>query len=108
MVLPVATALNINQTPVSSALSRQYPHSTTEASIMRTYNPSYVNYSGDGSGRDLYIILNNGGLTHEAKRNMMWQPRPRQSPRDHSPKPSKPAVAFQYQSDGSGRDSYVI
>ena len=70
MVLPSAAALNINQTVVSTAQSRQYPHSMTEASIMRTSKPIYVNYTGDGTGRDTYIILDNGGCTKEPKLNM--------------------------------------
>ena len=49
----------------------KYPHSTVEANIMRTFNPTYASYSGDGSGRDSYIILNNGGLTKESKNGMM-------------------------------------
>ena len=44
----------------------------TEAGICRTYNPTYASYSGDGSGRDAYIILNNGGLTKEDKSGMMY------------------------------------
>ena len=44
----------------------------TEAGIMRTYNPTYASYTGDGSGRDGYIILNNGGLTKESKKGIMW------------------------------------
>ena len=72
MVLP-AGSLNINQTVTSTAVSRAYPHSSVEAGMMRTHNPTYANYSGDGSGRDSYIILNNGGLAREPKRNMMFQ-----------------------------------
>ncbi len=66
MVLP-AGSLNINQTVTSTAASRAYPHSPVEAGMMRTHNPTYASYSGDGSGRDSYIILNNGGLTKESK-----------------------------------------
>ena len=75
--------------------------------MMRTHNPTYANYSGDGSGRDSYIILNNGGLASESKRGMMWRSSMR-SPRDHRAMPSKTGVSFTYRSDGSGRDSYVI
>jgi len=39
---------------------------------MRTHNPTYASYSGDGTGRDSYIILDNGGLTKEPKKYMMW------------------------------------
>lgn len=55
MVLP-ACGLYINQEVTSTDLSRKYPHSMTEAGICRTYNPVYASYSGDGSGRDSYII----------------------------------------------------
>jgi hypothetical protein len=47
--------------PVSS--NRNYPASFVEASMARTFYPKYVSYSGDGTGRDAYIIMNNGGLT---------------------------------------------
>ena len=41
--------------------SKQYPHSTLEASMTRTFNPHYCGYMGDGSGRDSYIITSCGG-----------------------------------------------
>lgn len=87
--------------------NKNYPHSSLEASMARTNNPKYASYFGDGSGRDKYIIMNNGGLTNEDKKffirgaykNILM---------DHSPKPQKNAVSFTYHSDGTGRDSYVI
>ena len=65
---------------------------------------------GDGSGRDGYIILNNGGLTKEPKMGIMWNIKANRSPRSKqvSLKSSKPTPTFKYKSDGSGRDSYVI
>ena len=75
--------------------------------MARCTNPGYVNYSGDGSGRDSYIILNNGGLTHEPKDHMMWSSKIK-TPRVMQKSPHKGAVGFQYRSDGSGRDSYVL
>ena len=74
--------------------------------MTRTFNPGYASYMGDGSGRDSYIILNNGGLAHADKPYMMTR-KNRPSP-DNSPKPFKKPAAFKYQSDGTGRDSYVI
>lgn len=74
---------------------------------MRTHNPTYASYSGDGTGRDSYIILNNGGLTKEDKPNMMW-PSIKMGNQNMRRVAEKPAVAFKYKSDGSGRDSYVI
>ena len=41
--------------------------------MMRTHNPTYANYSGNGTGRDSYIIINNGGLAGSDKKNMMWR-----------------------------------
>ena len=61
---------------------------------------------GDGSGRDSYVILNNGGLANADKKHMMW--RPQKVPRNVSPKPYKLAASHTYRSDGTGRDSYVI
>ena len=28
----------------------------------RTYHPKYPHYRGDGSGRDQYVLTNNGGM----------------------------------------------
>ena len=62
--------------------------------MMRTHNPTYASYSGDGSGRDSYIILNNGGLSNADKSHMMWTSRGMKSPRDLRAMPGKAAVAF--------------
>lgn len=84
-----------------------YPNSPTEAMLCRTFNPTYASYSGDGTGRDSYIILNNGGLSKEPKRHMMWQSMNR-CKLDARPMASKPTPSLKYKSDGTGRDSYVI
>ena len=34
--------------------------------LHRAFNPKYTHYLGDGSGRDTYVIKNNGGLCIEA------------------------------------------
>lgn len=52
------------------APSFNYPASPMESSMARTYNPGYASYTGDGSGRDSYVITNNGGLARENKRAM--------------------------------------
>lgn len=78
-----------------------------EASLMRTDNPKYASYFGNGSGRDTYIVLNNGGLTSLDKPNMMKRPF-KNTIINKNLSPLKEAVAFTYHSDGSGRDSYVI
>jgi len=82
------------------------PHSALEASMTRTFHPKYASYTGDGSGRDTYVILNNGGLTSSDKPNMMFR---KQSHEHHvAPRPGKAASSITYISDGTGRDSYVI
>ena len=85
----------------------QYPHSSLEAGMARTHIPKYASYFGDGSGRDKYVIMNNGGLTHEDKKCFIRDAF-RSTLKDHGRKPLKDAVSFTYHSDGTGRDSYVI
>ena len=41
---------------------------------MRTFSPKYASYFGNGSGRDTYVVLNNGGLTNSDKKYMMSRP----------------------------------
>ena len=92
-------------TPVTQHDS--YPHSSLEAGMARTNHPKYASYFGDGSGRDKYIIMNNGGLTTDDKKFFIRESF-RNTLRDHGPKPQKDAVSFKYHADGTGRDSYVI
>ena len=40
-----------------------YPNTQVEASWCRTNTKTYASYFGDGSGRDSYVIKDNGGLT---------------------------------------------
>lgn len=63
---------------------------------------------GDGSGRDTYILKENGGLCSEAKKErakstMFIRETPSKSPIIGF----KPTPTFKYISDGSGRDFYV-
>ena len=82
------------------------------ASMQRTYYPKHVSYFGDGAGRDSLVIEANGGLTSQKKAGMghqgvhlsIYGP----GPKRHSPSPQKNATTWYYQSDGSGRDSYVL
>ena len=85
----------------------------TFASMQRTFYPKHCLYFGDGSGRDTQVTTNNGGLNHIsvkgmghtgahfAKYNGNVQVR-------SSPSPAKEPVTHYYQSDGSGRDAYVL
>lgn len=79
--------------------------------INRTFYPKFVTYTGDGNGRDCYVVFNNGGL-HPL--------RDYQGPRFNSfncssklvnsraPTPFKESTAFDYKPDGTGRDLYII
>ena len=80
--------------------------------IDRTFYPKYVTYTGDGSGRDGYVVFTNGGL-HGTRDYRGPQRKPGfDVNRGRAPKPyigpQKDATAFDYVPDGSGRDSYVI
>ena len=84
----------------------------TTCSINRTYHPKYATYTGDGSGRDGYVVFGNGGL-HELRDYRGSQKKSGfDGNKGRSPKPyvaaRKEATAFDYVPDGSGRDSYVI
>ena len=82
------------------------PHSALESTMTRTFYPKYASYMGDGSGRDSYVVVNNGGLANNEKKYMMW--RPNKVPKPQDPKPYKMVAAVNYRSDGTGRDSYVV
>ena len=87
----------------------------TLASLQRTFYPKHTTYWGDGTGRDQQTIMNNGGLTPIDKTGLGHQGvhlqrynRPQgKEVRSRSPA-HKDAPTFYYQSDGSGRDSYVL
>ena len=83
------------------------------ATMQRTFYPKHTSYFGDGSGRDLQIILNTGGLNRIEKQNMghtgvQLQKYNSNVTKRVSPAPRKEATTFYYQSDGSGRDSYIL
>lgn len=82
-------------------------YSDLESTLLRTSNPKYASYFGDGNGRDSYIILNNGGLTNFEKPNMMSRPF-KNTLRSMNATPHKVPFPFTYHSDGTGRDTYVI
>ena len=84
-----------------------YYHNSVQASMQRTSHLKYASYHGDGSGRDTYIVLNNGGLTSSDKQFMMTRNNKLGAPCNTS-SPKKDAVSFKYYSDGTGRDSYVM
>jgi len=104
MVMAAKSVTNGGHHPVSH--TTRYPHSAIEAGMTRTFYPKYASYMGDGSGRDSYVTVNNGGLTSNEKSFMMW--RPARVPKSVNPRPFKMVPALNYRSDGSGRDSYVI
>lgn len=83
------------------------------ASMQRTFYPKYLSYYGDGSGRDQQVIMANGGLTREPKKGLghhgvHFNRYNSNVMKKASPSPNREALTFYYQSDGSGRDSYVL
>ena len=73
---------------IPNPTARAYPHSLLEGGLMRTHNPTYASYCGDGTGRDSCIILNNGGLSKSPKQSMM-RPAVRKTQRDLRAMPNK-------------------
>ena len=57
---------NAGHHPVSH--TARYPHSALESTMSRTFHPKHVLYFGDGSGRDTYCVVSNGGLSDNKKR----------------------------------------
>jgi hypothetical protein len=78
--------------------------------LHRCSNPIWVNYNGDGNGRDGYILFNNGGLNEQ---RMYFGSKPNTWKKSnqavmHRRQPQKEATAFDYVPDGNGRDLYII
>ena len=78
------------------------------SNLYRTGDPKYTHYPGDGSGRDSYIIMNNGGLTQD-RVDKKVRPTGFRAPKlaGGNFSPRKEATVFDYISDGSGRDHYI-
>ena len=75
--------------------------------MIRTHSPKYASYFGDGSGRDSYVVTNNGGLTNVDKGGMTRRPF-KNTLKTMNMSPSKDSMTVHYKSDGSGRDTYVV
>lgn len=80
------------------------------STLNRTYYPKYTTYTGDGNGRDHYIVFNNGGL--HALRDYRGSPYDGFDLGPMSIKsrvvPRKDETAVDYVPDGTGRDTYII
>ena len=79
----------------------------------RTFDPKFPHFHSDGTGRDSYIVNNNGGLSvprawnqRDAGTNLFSSNQT--FAKRMSPSPRKEAKPFEYRSDGSGRDSYIL
>ena len=59
---------------LSNSRTQHYPVQNTEQVFARTNHTKYANYFGDGSGRDTYVVLNNGGLASNEKSHMLRRP----------------------------------
>ena len=77
--------------------------------MTRTFHPKVNHYQSDGTGRDHFITLTNGGLTTGriasfTDSSFVFKRDPHHYA---SPSPRKDPPAFEYFSDGTGRDSYI-
>ena len=77
---------------------------------IRTFDPKYTHYYSDGNGRDAFINYNNGGysipkiFSPQTSTNYMRF----RTASTANTSPRKDAKPFEYHSDGSGRDSYIV
>jgi hypothetical protein len=77
--------------------------------LSRTHHTKYAHYLSDGNGRDTYILRNNGGLCTERDPNFIESTRYSSPMRFAGPPAHRKQIwSIKYQSDGSGRDSYVL
>jgi len=80
------------------------------SSLYRSFSPRMVQYESDGKGRDTYINYNNGGFwglgakIHQGRDEHIKV----SGGRYHYKFLPKHVAPFKYNSDGTGRDSYVI
>ena len=86
---------------------RSQRYSAIENNLLRTFSPKHANYFGDGSGRDTYVVTDNGGLMDREKNGMTRRPfKNTLQNRDQSP--GADPMPINYHADGTGRDTYVI
>ena len=74
----------------------------------RTTRTNMVFYSTDGNGRDGYITYNDGGFWKKNIKQISLKPDYPRNNKKNFYSLFHQAAPFNYQSDGSGRDSYVI
>ena len=82
-------------------------------SLKRTEHMKFTTYQGDGSGRDSYIIMNDGGLIpqpqyHGIGAKCDYLAKTHLSASKVSQVLCKPQQSVYYPPDGTGRDGYVI
>ena len=78
--------------------------------LNRTFHPKFSTYWGDGTGRDSYVVMSNGGFNETRNYNGQQPNGWRTSTHGSAPyvAPQKDATAVDYIPDGSGRDNYII
>ena len=90
-------------------------NNTATSGLNRTFNPKWASYTGDGSGRDQYIVFCNGGLQPQRNFNFKntrpqdtFNASPSKTFNFCRPSPSKSPGLTEYIPDGNGRDTYII
>ena len=82
--------------------------SKVDKSLYRTQRPRFVLYSTDGLGRDTYIGFNNGGFWKDNIAKISMKPKYAHPNQSIYRSVGKYPASFNYYSDGTGRDSYVL
>lgn len=78
---------------------------------LRTFDPKYSHYFSDGTGRDTFVMYNNGGFSVPRKVHTMQSTmfmKLGNTTFGPSTSPRKEAMPVEYRSDGTGRDSYIV
>jgi hypothetical protein len=78
-------------------------------SLERTFDPKVSHYHADGSGRDAYILYNNGGfLSYKAHSKTPKAGLTFNIATNSALSPRKSPQIKRYYGNGSGRDNYII
>lgn len=79
---------------------------------LRTFDTKYQHYFSDGTGRDQFVMYNNGGFSVPRMYNPMkgtaYMRMGNSAATSGSPSPRKEAMPVEYRSDGTGRDGYIV
>ena len=79
----------------------------TQAGVNQMTNLRDLKYLSDGSGRDYYVVVDNGGLNSSPKRKEYFVSGRPSNQQIFRKTHTDAAKLVHYKSDGTGRDSYI-